>query len=230
MSRLRSTLVVALIGAICMAAAVPREASPQPDPAAKIHVESLEVNLTQHPAFQFVVAIPTALRFEAGEVNGQRYLHIWAYSKVDSLDARIRREALYLDNKPGILTPLFDPPNRTPIVGYVDRIEFEKAVQRALRETCKLAACQNSKHAQRAASESRSRSSTFARLAGMGTPAAVSRATTSPSGAGIMPIASSGSPRSASTRVRVSANSLPSGRTGLEGIRTKLVAAAGVRS
>jgi hypothetical protein len=71
MSRLRSTLVVALIGAICMAAAVPREASPQPDPAAKVHVESLEVNLTLHPAFQFVVAIPTAMRFEAFEDNGR---------------------------------------------------------------------------------------------------------------------------------------------------------------
>jgi hypothetical protein len=49
MSRLRSTLVVALIGAICMAAAVPREASPQPDPAAKVSVESADVNLTAAP-------------------------------------------------------------------------------------------------------------------------------------------------------------------------------------
>jgi hypothetical protein len=134
MSRLRSTLVVALIGAICMGAAVPRDAAvAQPDPAANIHVESVEVNLTQHPAFQFIVAIPTALRFEAGEANGQRYLHIWAYSRVDSLDARIRRASQYLSARPGILTPLFETPRGTPIMGYVDRSEFEKAVKAALR-------------------------------------------------------------------------------------------------
>jgi hypothetical protein len=52
-------------------------AQPQPDPAAKIRVESVEVNLTQHPAFQFVVAIPAVLRFEAGDAAGVRYLHIW---------------------------------------------------------------------------------------------------------------------------------------------------------
>lgn len=135
MSRLRSTLVVALIGAISMAAAVPRDASPQPDPAAKIHVESVEVNLTQHPAFQFVVAIPTVLRFEAGDAAGVRLLHIWAYSRVDSLDVRIRKATSYLDDRAGIFTPLIEPPNLgAPIIGYVDRIEFERAVQRALRD------------------------------------------------------------------------------------------------
>jgi hypothetical protein len=134
MSRLRSTLVVALIGAICMAAAVPREASPQPDPAAKVSVDSADVNLTATPSFTFAVTIPTVMHFETFDAGGARYMRIFAIS-VDSLAPRIHRAANYLDSKPGIFTPLFDPPNRTPIVGYVDRIEFEKAVKASLRPT-----------------------------------------------------------------------------------------------
>jgi hypothetical protein len=101
-------------------------AQPQPDPAAKIRVESVEVNLTQHPAFQFVVAIPTVLRFEAGDAAGVRYLHIWAYSRVDSLDVRIRKATNYLDSHAGIFSPLTAPPNRmrladagSPLRGYL---------------------------------------------------------------------------------------------------------------
>lgn len=114
MTRLRSTLTLLLIGAICTAATVPRSVSPQPlpDPAARVQVESVEVNLTLHPAFQFVVNAPTSLRFEAGQVKGTRYLHIWAYSLVDSLDARIRKAARYQAMRPGIFSPLIEPPNR----------------------------------------------------------------------------------------------------------------------
>jgi hypothetical protein len=112
-------------------------AQPQPDPApaANVHVDSIEINLTMHPAFQFVVAIPTVLRFEAGDAAGQRYLHIWAYSRVDSLNARIRKASNYLTSHAGIFTPLIESPNHgAPIIGYVDRLEFERAVQRALRD------------------------------------------------------------------------------------------------
>jgi hypothetical protein len=135
MTRLRSTLAILVIAAASLAA-VPPPAAPQPapDPAARIHVESVEVNLSVHPAFQFVVGIPTVLRFETFEANGQRLLHIWAYSRVDSLNARITRVTEYLDAKPGIFTPLFNPPNRQPIMGYVDRAAFGEALQRALRD------------------------------------------------------------------------------------------------
>lgn len=127
-----------LIAAIAVASPPPSaNAAAQtvaPDPAAKIHVESVEVNLSQHPAFQFVVQIPTMLRFEAGDANGQRYLHIWAYSRVDSLETRIRKASLYLAAKPGIFTPLFETQYGTPIMGYVDRLQFGEAYRRALRD------------------------------------------------------------------------------------------------
>jgi hypothetical protein len=123
-------LVVPLLTAFA-----PAQPLPDPAPAARVHVDSIEVNITMHPAFQFVVAIPAVLRFEAGDAAGVRYLHIWAYSRVDSLDARIRKASNYLSARPGIFTPLIEPPNRgAPSLAYVDRLEFERAVQRALRD------------------------------------------------------------------------------------------------
>lgn len=139
MSRLRSTLVVALIGAISMAAAAPRDALPQPlpdsAPAARVRVDSTEINLTVHPSFTFAIGIPTVLHFESFAYNGQQLLHVWAISRADSLQARITRATSYERERPGIFTPLIEPPNPgAPIIGYVDRIEFERAVQRALRD------------------------------------------------------------------------------------------------
>lgn len=130
-TRTGGVAAIALILAALGAAAIPRaEAIAQPDPAAKIHVESTQVNLTANPSFTFAIAIPSVLKFVAFEQGGQRYLHVWAYSTVDSLDVRIRRASQYLATKPGIFTPLFESPNRgDPILGYVDRLQFERALR-----------------------------------------------------------------------------------------------------
>lgn len=109
-----------------LALAVPRVASPQPDPApavAKVRVDSTEINLSVHPSFTFAIGVPTVLHFEALAYNGQQLLHVWAISRVDSLQARITRATSYESERPGIFT-----------IGYVDRVEFEQAVQRALRD------------------------------------------------------------------------------------------------
>lgn len=87
----------------------------QPDPApalGTLHIDSTEVNLSVQPRFQFAVVTPTLLRFSAFQVGDQVYLHVWAISRVDSLDARIRRAARYQALRPGIFTPLIEPPNR----------------------------------------------------------------------------------------------------------------------
>jgi hypothetical protein len=66
---------------------------------------------------------------------GQQLLHVWAISRVDSLQARITRATSYEAERPGIFTPLIEPPNHgAPIIGYVDRLEFERAVEQALRD------------------------------------------------------------------------------------------------
>jgi hypothetical protein len=112
-----------------LAAAPVGQAAAQPDPAPRVHAESVEVNLTQHPTFQFVVQIPTALRFESLSSNGQLYLHIWAYSLVDSLQARITKAASYQAARPGIFTPLIDPPNRNSNLASLYRLRFEQALR-----------------------------------------------------------------------------------------------------
>lgn len=98
----------------CLAIASPI-AKAQPDSAptvAPLHVDSAEFNLSVAPRFQFAIVTPTLLRFSAFQVGGQVYLHVWAISRVDSLDARIRRAARYQALRPGIFTPLIEPPNR----------------------------------------------------------------------------------------------------------------------
>lgn len=130
----RLVLLIALLALSASGPPASAAAQPAPDPAARVRVDSVEVNLTQTPRFTFAVQIPTLLRFEALEYNGQRLLHVWAYSRVDSLDARIRKATNYLTARPGIFTPLFETPGGTPIMGYVDRAQFSEQLQRALRD------------------------------------------------------------------------------------------------
>jgi hypothetical protein len=127
----RLLLLVAALSALPLARAA---AQPDPTPAAKVHVESTAVNLTATPRFSFAVSIPTMLAFQTFDSVGHRFLEIYAISRVDSLDARIKRAASYLGSHQGIFTPLIEPPNRgMPIIGYVDRAEFERALRAALR-------------------------------------------------------------------------------------------------
>lgn len=118
-----------LVAALAIAALPAPTAVAQPDPAAKLHVESTTVNLSEAPSFNFLVAIPTLLQFTAQERGGQRFLRILAISRIDSLDARITKASSYLSEHPGIFTPLFDPPSRLPSLGYVDRAQFERALR-----------------------------------------------------------------------------------------------------
>src|SRR3954469_10227250 len=124
-----------LIAALAFASPAPHAAAaaqPTPDTAVRVRVDSADVNLTTTPSFTFAITIPTVMHFQTFDNSGQRYLRIFAIS-VDSLERRIHRAASYQESRPGIFTPLFETPRGTPLLGYVDRIEFERAVQRALR-------------------------------------------------------------------------------------------------
>lgn len=126
----RTLLSIAVLAA-AFTAAVPR-ADAVAQPTAVAHVETTYVNLTTTPAFTVAIEIPVLLRIRAVDRNGQPHLELLTMSTVDSLDARIRRADKYLSQAGGILTPLIEPPNRgTPIMGYVDRLHFERALRAA---------------------------------------------------------------------------------------------------
>lgn len=110
-----------LIAAIAAATPAPHAsaAAQQPDPApAGIQVDSVQVNLTEHPNFSFTVSGPAVLRFEAGTVQGIQYIHIWRYTRASAIATRISRTAAYMS---------------APAIGHIEALEFQRAVQRALR-------------------------------------------------------------------------------------------------
>jgi hypothetical protein len=128
-------IAIALIAVAFTATVVPRaDATAQPEaaPTQVVHVESTYVNMSVSPSFTFAISLPTLLHFRAVDTNGQRLLEILAISRVDSLQARIRRAASYEAESPGIFTPLIQPPNRgDPILAYVGRADFERALRAA---------------------------------------------------------------------------------------------------
>lgn len=113
-----------LIAAIAVATPAPHASAaaqqPDPAPAADIQVDSVQVNLTEHPNFSFTVSGPAVLRFEAGTVQGIQYIHIWRYTRASSNLTRISRTAAYMS---------------APTPGHIEALEFQRAIQRALRES-----------------------------------------------------------------------------------------------